>query len=262
VRVGTRLRLACTLVLLIVCAGCGAANNGGAMPVQEDKSQTVKVTGAPLVVVESDAGPVTVAGGGDGSVAVEWKKRAPGKADAKDMQVSVATATSQVTISYHYTGQTAANRAVEFNVTMPKGAKLQVNTKAGPVSVSGLEQGAAVTTGGGPIEAKGVSGDLQLTSGGGNVSASGVDGAVTAQTTGGAIKVGGRLQGANTLHSAAGLIDVTVSAGSNLAVSAATSAGAISNDFGFGPDGQIGDGSGGALDLATGAGNIAIHKAK
>ena len=250
------------VLLLVVTAACGAANTAGAMPVQEEKSQTVKVTGAPLVVVESDAGPVTVTAGADGSVTAAWKKRAPGKADARDMQVNVAATGAQVTVSYHYAGQTPANRAVELNLTMPKGEKLQVNTKAGPVSVSGLEQGAAVTTGGGPIAIKGVSGDLQLASGGGDITASTVDGAIIAQTTGGTIKVGGRLQGANSLHSAAGLIDVTISAGSNLAVTAATSAGAIGNDFGFGPSGQIGDGSGGALDLATGAGDIAIHKAK
>jgi DUF4097 and DUF4098 domain-containing protein YvlB len=177
------------------------------------------------------------------------------------MQVGVSNSNGQVTVSYHYAGQTPANRSVELAVTMPKGAKLQVNTKAGQVTVSGLEQGAEVTTGGGPITAKGVTGDLHLTSGGGDLTASGVDGAITAQTTGGNIKASGRLQGANSLHSAAGQIDVTISAGSNLAITASTSAGAINNAFGFGASGQIGDGSGGALDLATGAGNITIHKA-
>lgn len=253
--------LACAAILLLLGAACSAGNNSGSMPVQEDKTQTVKVQGAPLVVVQSDAGPVNVSAGGDSSVAVEWKKRAPAKSDVKDMQIGVENNNGQVTIAYHYAGQTPANRAVELDVTMPKGAKLQVNTKAGPVTVSALEQGADVTTGGGPITMKSVTGDLHLTSGGGDLSASGVDGAIIAQTTGGNIKVAGRLQGANSLHSAAGQIDVTISSGSNLAVTAATSAGTISNAFGFGTSGQIGDGSGGALDLATGAGNITIHKA-
>lgn len=249
------------LALMLVTSGCARNVPAGSAPVQEEKTQTIRATGTSLVVVQSDAGPITVAGG-TGDITVRWQKRAPAKSDATEMQVTAQTASGTATIAYHNAGQTSANRSVAFDIRIPPGAKLQVQDNAGPVTVTGLEQGADISTGGGAVTVKNVQGRLLITSDGGDITVKDMDGAITAQTHGGNITVSGRLLGTNTLHTTAGNIDVTISAGSNLAIAAATSAGTIANDFGFGARGQIGDGSGGTLDLATGAGNIAIHRAK
>jgi hypothetical protein len=250
------------LALMLAASGCARNTPAGSAPVQESRSQTLKVAGAPLVVVQSDAGPITVTGGSDGEVAVSWQKRAPAKNDARDMQVTVQNDGGAVMIAYHDAGQTHANHAVVFDIRIPKGAKLQVRDGAGPVTVSNLEQGADIITGGGAVTLKGVQGMIAITSAGGDITVTDMDGSIVAETHGGTIRVSGRMLGQNELHTTAGAIDVTVSAGSNLAITAATSAGTITNDFGFGAAGQIGDGSGGTLDLATNAGNIAIHRAK
>lgn len=250
--------------LLFACGlgvGCSAVGTGSS-PVQEEKTQTVKVSGAPLVVVQSDAGPVQVGAGSDGSVSVDWKKRAPSKADTKDMQVNVSSSNGTVTIQYHFAGQDSANRSVELDVQMPKASKLQAATNAGPVTVSNLGQGADVRSGGGPLTLKNDKGALTLQSGGGPIAVNGADGAVSAATSGGNIKLDGRLTGVNTLHTSAGNIDVTLSAGSSLSVTSATSAGTIGTDFGFVASGVIGDGTGGSLDMTTSAGNITLHKSK
>lgn len=259
-----RLVAALVAAALLLAAGLSAAcsaESPGSTPVQDERTQTVKVSGAPLVVVQSDAGPVQVSAGDDSSVSVDWKKRAPSKTDAKEMQVNVASSSGMVTVQYHFTGQTSANRDVELAVQMPRGSKLQAATNAGPITVSNLEQGADLRSGG-PLTLKNDKGPLSLQTGGGSITVGAADGTVTATTSGGDIKLDGRLAGANLLHTSGGAIGVTLSTGSSLSVTAATSAGTISNDFGFGASGNIGDGSGGSLDLVTSAGNISLHKAK
>jgi putative adhesin len=230
-----------------------------------------KVGPHPTVIVDSSAGGVELTAGPAGSVKIDIERQGETEDEARklDVQIKQEGNTIRVHFSHKHTGW-HDGASVNFRITAPADAKLDISTGGGGVGARGFSGGIKVDTGGGGIEIDGASGEVALRSGGGSIEVRHVKGSVDVSTGGGSVRVEGALSGKNRVETGGGSIHVAIPAASKLAVDASTGGGSAHNDFGIPSDGErhsgrfrgnIGDGSGGSLELRTGGGSISLAKA-
>lgn len=198
-------------------------------------------TGAKLTL-EADRGSVHVAAGEDGKITVVVKRDVRRASDAeaaevlKQHAVSMTQEGNEVRVTAK-TGKLARsswfgqqpNLEVRFEITVPKGAAVDLTTAAGSVEVSGLA---------GPVVATSSAGSLAFRQ---------LQGPVKGRTAAGSIKAsdcGAKLD----LRSSAGSIDLVNFTGPT--VQAETAAGSISADLAAAPEGDC--------VLQSGAGSITL----
>jgi hypothetical protein len=229
-----------------------------------------KVGAKPTIIVDSSAGGVELTAGPGGSVHVDAERQAETEDLARKLDVQIKQDGNTIRVSFNHKGSHwHENASVNFKITAPADAKLEVSTGGGGVGARGFSGGIKVETGGGGIDVDGATGTMTLRSGGGGIEARHINGTVDVSTGGGSVRVEGSLSGKNRVETGGGSIHVAVPASSRLAVDASTGGGSAHNDFGLPSDGErhsgrfrgnIGDGNGGSLEIRTGGGSIRLAK--
>jgi hypothetical protein len=230
-----------------------------------------KVAAKPAIVVESVGGGVELAAGPAGDVKIEAERQADTEELAKRLDVVTRLEGNTVRVQFRRSGgMWHDNTSVQFRITAPADARLEIRTGGGSVEARGFSGGIHVDTGGGGIDIADAVGLVQLRSGGGSIDVKRVRGTVDVSTGGGSVKVDGALSGKNRIETGGGSIKVAIPAASKLSVDASTGGGSARNDFGLPNDGDrhsgrfrgtIGDGSAGSLQLHTGGGAIHLSNA-
>lgn len=256
----------------VIIAGTGSAGTGWAAGrALVTAAQDFKVGAHPTIVVDSSAGGVELTAGPAGSVHIDIERKAESEEVARKLDVQVKQDGNAIRIKFdHRNHGMFENASVNFHITAPADARIEVDTGGGGVSARGFSGGIKVETAGGGIDVDGASGALSLRSAGGSIEARHVNGTVDVSTGGGSVRVEGTLAGKNRVETGGGSIHVSIPASSKLAVDAWTGGGSAHNDFGIPSDGghwhsgsfrgNIGDGSGGSLELRTGGGSISLAK--
>ncbi len=254
------------LAIILVTAGGSAWGARATVGTQQD----FKVGAHPTIIVESSAGGVELGAGPAGSVHVEAERQADSEEQARKLEVQMQQTGNTVRIVYkHKSFGWHDGGSVQFRITAPADARLEVETGGGGVSARGFAGGIKIETGGGGIDIDGASGALSLRSGGGGIEVRHVNGTVDVSTGGGSVRVEGALSGKNRVETGGGSIHVAVPESSRLAVDASTGGGSAHNEFGLASDGErhsgrfhgnIGDGAGGSLEIRTGGGSIRLAK--
>lgn len=232
--------------------------------------QDFKVGAHPTIIVDSSGGGVELTAAGAGTVHIDVERQADSDADARKLDVQLTQEGNTVRVRYkHSNGSWHDNASVNFKISAPADARLEIETGGGGVSARGFSGGIKVETGGGGINVDGGSGSMSLRSGGGSIEVRHINGTVEVSTGGGSVRVEGTLSGKNLVETGGGSIHVAVPASDKLAVDASTGGGSASNDFGLPSDGErhsgrfhgnIGDGSAGKLEIRTGGGSIRLGK--
>jgi hypothetical protein len=241
------------IIISLMGGGFGSAFNRGFGPpdfgrmghfhpnaVMVEPAQNFTVTGTPTVVINGDSGIINVHTSSDASSVIVQDTKHPGTfGDANDIQVT--SSRNGNTISFNVQGD--GQGSVDFDVTVPQGADLQLTTNSGDISIGG------VTLSGHSI-IKTDSGDISFN---GTIATSG-----TAQFT-----------------TSSGAIDFTVPADSAFHLEASTNSGSIdtagfpnvkkqTNNQGStqatGNAGTISQGHGATVTLNTDSGYINLHQ--
>lgn len=143
------------------------------------------------------------------------------------------------------------SNAIAIELTVPRGASLDIHTDHGNITTRGVEGSLTSDTGDGNIEAVGGKGNVRLRTRDGNINASEVDGSISADTGDGNINLEGRFD-AMDVRTGDGNLGVTAFAGSSLSSEWKLRTG----------DGNIAlrmqDSLGADLDASTGDGRISL----
>jgi len=117
-----------------------------------EQPQSFTVTGTPTIVINGDSGSINVhTGAGASSVIVQDTKNPGPFGDATDLQVVPSQQGNTITLNL----QGGGPGSVDFNVTVPQGANLQLTTTgSGSVSIDGvtLSGNSTITTDSGDID--------------------------------------------------------------------------------------------------------------
>jgi DUF4097 and DUF4098 domain-containing protein YvlB len=139
------------------------------------------------------SGDIVVTGGGGDEVSVEATKRARGDRSALgDVRIQADSGAGRVDIRTEYPRMSHTNVSVDYTVTVPNGASVELHSISGTVKVTGVRGNVRIETVSGGVTAsdtpnvelaKTVSGDVSLSgiSTDGNVTAGTVSGTVSAK---------------------------------------------------------------------------------
>jgi len=137
------------------------------------------------------SGDITVTGGSGDEVSVEAIKRTRGdRSTLGDVRVQVDNAPTRVDIRTEYPRSSRTNISVDYTVTVPAGASVELHSVSGSIKVTGVRGSVRIETISGGVTAsdtpnvelaKTVSGDVSLSgiSTDGNVTAGTVSGSIT-----------------------------------------------------------------------------------
>ena len=220
------------------------------------------VSATPTVVINNDIGSINVQSGGTGSdVTIQATKHAGAGNNVNDVQVSYDQNSAANTITVNVERTTGFNffnsPSVDFVVTVPSSAALELKTNTGGLDVSG------------------VSGRMSLRSNTGSVSMR--DGVLTAssilQSNTGSITFNGSISqtGSYQFMTNTGSINVTLPASSVFHVDATTDTGSITSDFpgvnvqhpnftGAVAHSDVGSSPQATVTLTTNTGSIYLHQ--
>lgn len=228
----------------------------------ETHTYTVSASTLPTLVLNDDTGTITIhSGAANSKVTIEATKHFPvfgGSAPAvqysQDSNANTINATVQ---NQNGNFLSFGNDNVDFNVTIPANANLQIHTETGSINVSGVSGTMSLDTATGSITANqdALSGQSTLQSNTGSI------------TYNGSIAPGGNYQ----FSTDTGSVDVTLPANSSFHVDASTDTGSINSDFssvnvehrdvtGGDAHGDVGSGSGTTVTLKTNTGSIGLHE--
>jgi Putative adhesin len=220
------------------------------------------VTTAPTVVINNDIGNIRVQAGSTGSdVTIQAFKYAGFGGNMNDVQVNYNQSSNANTITVNVNRSTNFNffnsPKVDFEVTVPGTAALELKTNTGSIDVSG------------------VSGRMSLTSNTGSVDVR--NGALTSSSilssNTGSISFNGSIDktGAYQFTTNTGSVNVTLPASSVFHVDATTDTGSITSDFpgvtvdhpnftGAVAHGDVGNSPQATVTLRTNTGSIYLHQ--
>src|SRR5581483_10098835 len=163
-------------------------------PEQTDRfTGKYKISRDGRVSVSNISGDITVTGGSGDEVSVEATKRTRGGRGALgDVQIQVNNAPARVDIRTDYQRMGSSNVSVDYSITVPNGASVELHSVSGSVKVTGVHGSVRVETVSGGVTAsdtpnvelaKTVSGDVSLSgiSTDGNVTAGSVSGEIIAK---------------------------------------------------------------------------------
>jgi phage baseplate assembly protein gpV len=231
------------------------------------ESLSADVGSAKRLKVKSSAGSVEMIADSEGKIEVSATKKAPTEEALGEITISLTADGDDISLTWTG-GKSSSNKSVDFKIRLPKEMIREVDLGAGSISSEGSTGEAKMVTGAGSVSVNGGTGTIHAKSGAGEVKVKDVSGTVTAETSAGSVHVSGTLTGSNSVITRAGSVDVEVPASSKLKVKLSTSAGSVSNDFGFtasgiggqSASGTIGDGSDGSLTIQSSAGSVSLKK--
>ncbi len=256
-----------TVVLLFLLVGGGIAVLFSVFGVAEysrsaTETQTFSMSTYPTLVLNNDTGSIHIRAAPFGNViSIQATKHGSPWANLNDIRVSYAqnTTTNTVTVNVDRLNGTTFVSAlsVDFDVTVPSAAALQLKTNTGSIDVSG------------------VSGQLILSSNTGSVSLNGgtARGNTALTTNTGSVTFNGAIEGsgAYTFTTNTGSVNVTLPAESVFHVDASTSTGSINTNFpgivaqhnqmtGADMHGDVGASPQATITLRTSTGSINLYQ--
>ncbi len=197
-----------------------------------ERHHAFKVAGKPKVIVANiSPGSVEVKSGSDGEVIVDLKLRAP-----EDLECNASQEGNVVTVkcraragfwgwpSYMFgTGPKA-----DIFLTVPAKADLDLETRAGRISVVGVKGSIVAESSAGTVKIHGCEGAVKARTRAGPVNMEDVNGTVSARSSAGSIRFSGvPSKGESWLRTSVGSIDVSLQGKPDLTIEASTSLGSI-----------------------------------
>jgi DUF4097 and DUF4098 domain-containing protein YvlB len=180
------------------------------------------VGATPMVVINNDIGSIHVQSGGAGSdVTIQATKHAGFSGNINDVQVHYSQNTTTNTITVNVDRTTNAtffnSPSVDFQVTVPKSASLELKTNTGGLDVTGVSGRMSVRSNTGSVEVR----DGTLSSGS------------LLNTNTGSITFNGLIgeTGSYQFTTNTGSINVTLPAGSSFHLDASTDTGSVTSNF-------------------------------
>ncbi len=214
--------------------------------VTEESEMSFEVGEAPVLQIENFAGNIDIQTGSAGTIDAVATRRAVRNANLQRIVVEPSQEGDTITIRTRRASDEFVNVAVDLDVTVPPGTRINVTTGAGEVTIDGVEGETAVRTGAGNVEVRGSEGQVSLDTGAGNIDYAGEpQGTSTFETGAGNIDIDlpGDFSGTVELDSGLGTVDV-----GTFDVIGDVSTGSAR--------GTIGTGGGPTIQAHTGAGNI------
>ena len=255
--------LAALVIALLLCSGgtflaisLGFAGLTGSSVT--DPVETYQVAANPTLVVNDQAGSVTIKSGSVGYINIQPTRFAHFGANIKNIhtQIIMNGATNTLNVTVTHSGQDFFNTSgVNFAITVPDTTNLQVSTNAGNLNISGVRGTMSLNTNAGSI----------------GVNGSTLTGSSTFKTNAGSVNFTGSIgtSGTYDFETNAGSIDIVLPATSAFHVNASTDAGSITTSFpvtvnhstvGATLNGDIGNAPQATVTLKTNAGSITLNK--
>ena len=181
-------------LLVVAPAQAAAADRTGWWGDQnqtEKFSKTVPLAKGGTFDLSSLSGDIVITGGAGDQVVIDATKRGRTAEDLKLVQVEVTATANRVEVRTKYPeGRRNINASVDYNVTVPRGAAVILNSVSGDMKVSTIDGALRLNTVSGDVTvtsaaqleaARTVSGDVVVTASGstGDISAASVSGGVT-----------------------------------------------------------------------------------
>ena len=197
-----------------------------------ERHRVFKVTGKPKIVVTNIApGSVKVKSGSKSEVTVDLDLRVP-----EDLDCSTSEDTSVVAVScrvkagfwdwpsYIFGSGPRAN----ILVSVPAESDLDLETRAGSITVAGVKGTIVAESSAGTVEIQGCKGAVKARTKAGSVNLENVEGIASAHSSAGSIRFSGVLsKGESWFRTSVGSIDISLRGQPDLTVEASTSLGSI-----------------------------------
>ncbi len=249
------LLLAAIVAAVLLLAGC---NVTGTVYAQREERQSVPVGLAPLVVVDTFNGRITVTAGGETSVDVRVTSRGSGSDQAEAEQdlakvaVAVTSSADRVTITARRTDQPVSlgDSGADIEIMVPPASNLQLRTSNGRIEAANTSgsilarasNGAITTRGGhdvdldttnGPVSVNLAQGKLHIrTSNGALDIIAAQDAQVAAETSNAILTFSGSLApGSNTFATSNANLTLTMPGDAAFTIDGATTNGRVQTDF-------------------------------
>jgi hypothetical protein len=255
------------IILVVVFGGLVSANLLLRHTVTETK--TFAVGSTPTLVVNNSNGDVHITNGSTNQITVVARKQVF-LGDSNQLPVHYDLSSDQQTLTISVDDSISFgwfnwNQGVDFDVTVPDQAGLNVHTGNGNLEATGITGQIKLDTGNGNIQASGLDGALTLHSGNGDITArqTNASGTSTFKTGNGSIDYQGTLEATNGSYlftTGNGDIDLTLPANASFQVSYETGNGSTDSDFALGSDGKVGNGPYAQVTLHSGNGSIHLHQ--
>ena len=225
------------------------------------ETHTYSVSALPKLVINDDTGTVTIHTGGSGSqVTIQATKHFQSFGSAPAVQYNQSGDTINATVkNQNNSFPSFGTDNVDFNVTIPANANLDVHTATGTINVTG------------------VSGTMSLITDTGSITANEdtLSGPSTLKTDTGSVTFTGSIgtSGSYQFLTDTGSVNATLPANSSFHVDASTDTGSINSDFtevnvqkqdvtGSTAHGDVGSNPGATVTLKTNTGSIDLQKAQ
>lgn len=289
------------IAILFISLMSGGASGLGSIG-QRSVTQTFPISstlaaGTPTIVINESDGNIHVQRGE--SLNIEEVKHSSFFDDPNNINVKVDQSGSTITVNVDTGTSLFSSRSVDFNITVPQDANLQLTTTSGDISVNDTSGAMTLSTVSGNISTihdtftgnaslSATSGDIRSTgdtfsSDAGFTTVSGdvelnqdtFNGPAKVNTTSGNIDFNGTIASSGTyqFNTVSGDVHVGLPVGTNFTVQADTSSGSINaNDFpsitvqdtnqgsGSHASGTVGTSPGPSLNIGTNSGDITIHQ--
>jgi hypothetical protein len=246
-------------IVIIALLGSGIQSGLRNVVNTSSETHTYSVSTLPTLVLNDDTGTVTIHTGGSGSqVTIQATKHFQSFGSAPAVQYSQSGDTINATVkNQNDSFMSFGSDNVDFNVTIPANANLDVHSDTGTINVTGVSGTMALTTDTGSITANEdtLSGPSTLKSDTGSV------------TFAGSIGTSGSYQ----FLTDTGSVNATLPANASFHVDASTDTGSINSDFtevnvqkqdfaGGSAHGDVGSNPNATVTLKTNTGSINLHK--
>ena len=239
----------------LVLTGCEVT---GTVYAQREDRESVPVGLAPLVVVDTFNGRITVTAGGENDVSVRVTSRGSGsdqreaERDLAKVAVSVTSVADRVTITARRTDQPVAlgDSGADVEIAVPPASRLELRTSNGRIEAANTSgsilarasNGAITTRGGrdldldtsnGPVSVNLAQGKLQVRTSNGALDINAADDVkVTAETSNAPLSFSGSLApGANVFQTSNGNLTLSMPGDFAFTINGATSNGRAQTDF-------------------------------
>jgi len=216
--------------------------------VTEQQEMSFDVGAAPTLQIENFAGNVRIRTGGEGIISAVANRRAGRSENLQRITVEPSQEGDTVRIRTRRTAGQLTNVAVDLEITVPAGTRIDLTNGAGEVSIDDVTGEIVAHTGAGDVVVRGSQGPVRLDTGAGNVDYT------------------GQPQGTSTFNTGAGRIQISLPSDFSGAVDLDTGIGSVDLG-GFDVDGSvspgsargtIGGGGDATIEAHTGAGDVEL----
>ena len=137
------------LFFSLMSGGASTLGSIGQKSVTQENSFANQITGTPTIVINEPAGNIHVRRGG--SLNIEDVKNSSFFYDPNNIDVKFLVTGNTITVNVDMGATFLSSRSVDFNITVPQDANLQLQTTSGDISVSDTSGAMTLTTDSGNI---------------------------------------------------------------------------------------------------------------